>query len=160
MENQSGHHIKILRADRGTKYVSNEFLDFCKTHVIQKQFTAWYTPQQNDFFERKNKTIMEMARNMMEAKHLSNEYWVEAVATTVYIMNWCPKKSVKHKVLQESWTCMNHSVSHLKLFGCGAYAHVPDELRKKLDKKEKKCIFVGYSEETKAYKLYDPVLRK
>ena len=55
---------------------------------------------------------------------------------------------------------MNHSVSHLKSFGYVSYAHVPDELRKKLDKKGLKCIFVGYSEDTKAYKLYDPVARK
>ena len=55
---------------------------------------------------------------------------------------------------------MKHSVSHLKVFGCVAYAHVLDELRKKLDKKGHKCIFVGYSEDTKAYKLYDHVTRK
>ena len=55
---------------------------------------------------------------------------------------------------------MNHSVSHLKVFGCVAYAHVPDELRKKLDKKGWKCILVGYSEDTKAYKLYDHITRK
>ena len=55
---------------------------------------------------------------------------------------------------------MNHSVSHLKVFGCVAYAHIPDELRRKLDKKGQKCIFVGYSEDTKAYKLYDPVTKK
>ena len=46
------------------------------------------------------------------------------------------------------------------MFGCVAYAHVPDELRKKLDKKGQKCIFVGYSDNTEAYKLYDPVARK
>ena len=45
VENQSGHRIKILRTDRGGEYVSNEFLNFCKTHGIQKQFTARYTPQ-------------------------------------------------------------------------------------------------------------------
>ena len=76
-----------------------------------------------------------MACIMMETKHLSNEYWAEAVATTVYIMNRCLKKSVKNKVPQEAWTYMNHIVSHLKFFGCVAYAHVPDEVRKKLDKK-------------------------
>ena len=43
---------------------------------------------------------------------------------------------------------------------CVAYAHVLDELRKKLDKKGQKCIFVGYSEEKKSYKLYDLVTRK
>ena len=87
MENQSGHCIKILRTGKGGEYVSNEFLNLCKTHGIQKQFTVRYTPQQNGVTERKNRTIMEMARSMMEAKNLPNEYWVEAVATAVYIMN-------------------------------------------------------------------------
>ena len=119
MENQSAHHIKILRTDRGDEYVSNEFLNFCKTHGIQKYFTVWYTPQQNGVAERKNITIMEMVCSMMEAKHFPNEYWVEAVVTAVYIMNRCPTKSVKKKIPQEAWTGMNHIVSHLKFFGCG-----------------------------------------
>ena len=75
-------------------------------------------------------------------------------------MNRCLTKSVKNKVPQEAWTCMNHSVSQLKFFGCVAYAHVPNELRKKLDKKGHKCIFVGYSEDTKAHKFYKPIARK
>ena len=74
MDNQSGHHIKILRIDRGGEYVSNEFLNFCKTHGIKKQFIVQYTPQQNGVTERKNKTIMEMAHNMMESKQFPNEY--------------------------------------------------------------------------------------
>jgi hypothetical protein len=51
-------------------------------------------------------------------------------------------------------------VAHLKVFGCVTYTHAPDELRNKLDKKGWKCIFVGYSEETKSYKMYDPVTSK
>jgi hypothetical protein len=103
---------------------------------------------------------MEMMRNMLVAKHLSNEYWVDAVSTVVYIMNKCPTKSVRNKVPQEAWTGTKHNVTHLKLFGCVAYTHVPDELRKKLYNKGHKCIFFGYSEDTKAYKLYDPIERK
>ena len=60
----------------------------------------------------------------------------------------------------EACTGMNHSVYHLKFFGCVSYAHVLDELRNKVDKKGQKCIFVGYSEDTKAYKLYDHATRK
>jgi hypothetical protein len=78
---------------------------------------------------------MEMARNMLATKHLSNEYWDEVVETAVYIMNKCLTKSVKNKVPQESWTCMKHNVVHLKVLGCVTYAHVLDELRKKLDNK-------------------------
>ena len=81
---------------------------------------------------------------MLAAKHSPNEYWVEAVRTVVYIMNRCQTKSVKNKVAQEAWIGMNHSVSHLKKNYCVAYSHVPDELRKKLDKKGQKCIFVSY----------------
>ena len=72
---------------------------------------------------------------MLAAKHLSNEYWVEAVATTIYIMNKCPTKSVKNTIPQEAWTGMKHNVLHLKVFGCVMYAHVPYEPRKKLHKK-------------------------
>ena len=135
MDNQSGHHIKILRTDIGGAYDSNEFLNIYKTHGIQKQFTTWYTPQQNSISERKNRTIMEISPSMLVAKHLPNEYWGEAFATTIYIMNRCPTKSVKNKVPQEAWACMNHSVSHLKVFGYVAYAHVPDEVRKKIENK-------------------------
>ena len=72
-----------------------------------------------------------MASKLMALKHLLNEYWAEAVAVAVYIMNRCSTKSVKNKVPQEAWMGMNHSVSHLKVFGCVAYAHVPNELRRK-----------------------------
>ena len=44
----------------------------------------------------------------------------------------------------------------MKVFDCVAYAHVPDQLRKKFDDKGEKCIFFGYSDESKAYKLYNP----
>jgi hypothetical protein len=101
-----------------------------------------------------------MACSMLAAKHLSNEYWDEAIVTAVYIMNKCLTKSVKNKVSQEAWTCMKNNVVHLKVFGCVAYAHVPNELRKNLHNKRNKFIFVGYYEDTKAYKLYDRIERK
>ena len=65
---------------------------------IKRQFTTRYTPQQNGIVERKNRTIMEMARSMMKAKHLPNESWV------VYILIHSPTKSVKDKVPQEAWS--------------------------------------------------------
>ena len=50
------------------------------------------------------------------------------------------------RVPQEAWSGMSFNVSHIKVFGCVAYAHVPKELRGKLDDKSEKCIFIGYSE--------------
>ena len=105
--------------------------------AYKKKFTAWYTPEQNGVAKRKNRTIMEMARSMMASKHFPNEYWAETVEIAIYIMNLCSTKSVKNKFPEEAWTGKNHSVSLLNFFGCVAYAHILDELIRKLDKKGK-----------------------
>ena len=63
-------------------------------------------------------------------------------------------------VLEETWSGRKHSVTHMRVFGCVEYAHVPDELRKKLENKWEKCIFIGYNDDSKAYKLYNPSTKK
>ena len=63
-------------------------------------------------------------------------------------------------ILEEAWSERKHNVTHLRAFGCVAYAHDLDELRNMFDNKGKKCIFVGYSDESKAYKLYNPSTKK
>eukprot|EP00253_Pinus_taeda_P031458 PITA_31458 len=103
---------------------------------------------------------MEMERSMLKAKHFPNDYWVEVVACATYILNRCPTKSVQNIVPEEAWSGRKHSVARIRVFGCVAYAHVSDELRKKLDNKAEKCLFVGYSDESKEYKLYNPLNKK
>eukprot|EP00253_Pinus_taeda_P029009 PITA_29009 len=160
VENQSGLHIKILKTDRGGEYISKEFLRFCRENGIHKQFTARYTPQQNGVAERKNRTIMDMARSMLKAKNFPNDYWAEAVNCAAYILNRCPTKAVMNRVPEEAWSGRKQGVTHMRVFGCVAYAHIPDQLRRKLDSKGEKCLFIGYSEESKAYRLYIPSTKK
>jgi transposase InsO family protein len=144
VEKQSGLSIKILRSDGGGEYKSNALLEYWRHHGINKKFTTRYTPQQNGVVERKNHTIMEMARSKLSGKNLSNEYWAEVVAFAVYILNRIPTNIVRDMIPQQAWSGKHHSVSHFKVFGCIAYAHVPKETRSKLDDKSEKCIFVGY----------------
>ena len=103
---------------------------------------------------------MDMVRSMLKAKNLPNDYWAEAVNCAVYILNTCPTKAVLNKVPEEAWSGRKQGVTHLKVFGCVAYAHIPDQLRRKLDNKGEKCLFIGYSEESKAYRLYIPSTKK
>jgi hypothetical protein len=124
------------------------------------QTTARYTPQQNGVAERKNQTIMNMARTLLKEKNLSNIFWAEAVACSVYLLNRSPTTSLKMKVPQEAWSGTNLNVAYLRTFRCITYAHIPSELRKKLDDKSEKCIFTGYSETSKAYRLYNPISKK
>jgi hypothetical protein len=64
------------------------------------------------------------------------------------------------KVPQEAWSGKRLNVAHLTTFGCIAFPHIPSELRKKLNDRSEKCIFVGYSEISKAYRLYKPISKK
>ena len=84
---------------------------------------------------------MEMARSMLEAKNISNEFWVEAVACVVYILNRSPTKSVKNTIPQDAWNSRKHNVSHFRVFLCVSYSLVPSEVRKKLDIKVKMYLY-------------------
>lgn len=61
---------------------------------------------------------------------------------------------------EEAWSGRKPNVDYFKIFGCIAYAHIPDEKRKKLDDKGEKCVFLGVSEVSKAYKLFNPLTKK
>jgi transposase InsO family protein len=160
VENQSGHKLVTLRSDRGGEYTSKEFDKYCREQGIKHQFTTAYTPQQNGIAEWKNRTILNMTRTMLKEKGLPKQFWAEAVACSTYLLNRCPTKSVKNVTPQEAWSGYKPSVAHLKIFGCLAYSQVPESKRKKLDDRGEKCIFLGYSEESKAYKLYNPLTKK
>jgi hypothetical protein len=110
--------------------------------------------------ERKNWTIMDMAQRMLKEKHISNEYWGDAVLCSIFILNRCPTKTVRNRVSQEAWDGKPCNVSHLRIFGSIAFAHVPTEMRRRLDDRSERCIFVGYSEESREYKLYKPITQK
>ena len=160
VERQSGSPIKTLRTDRGGEYIYTPFMEYYKEKGIKRQLTVRKTPQQNGVAERKNRTIAEMARSMLKGKGLPNTFWAEAVNTAVFILNRSPTKAVQNKTPYEAWYKEKPQVHFLKIFGCIAYALVPSEQREKFDEKGEKYIFIGYSDESKGYRLYNPNTNK
>jgi hypothetical protein len=104
--------------------------------------------------------IIEIARAMLNEKNLPNYFWDEGVAIAVYIMNRTPIVAVHGMTPKEKFTCKKQDVSHLRVFDCIAYVHVPNENKSKLDPKVEKCIFIGYSLEQKGYKCFNPSIQK
>ena len=96
----------------------------------------------------------------MSEKNVPHTYWAEAVSIAVYIMNKTPTAAVHDVTPEEKFTSVKPDLSHLKVFGCIAYVHVPDELRTKLDPKAEKCVFIGYFLEQKGYMCYSPLKHK
>jgi transposase InsO family protein len=111
------------------KYFSNEFNEYLKEHGIQKKYSCSYSPQQNGVVERKNRHIVEITRAMLNDKKLPNYFWAEVVSTAVYIMNQTPIAVVHGMTPKEKFTSKKPDVSHLKVFGCITYVHVPYEKR-------------------------------
>ena len=96
----------------------------------------------------------------MAEKNMPHHFWAKVVNTAVHIMNKTPTAAVHDVTPEEKYTGTKPDLSHFKVFGCIAYVHVPDELRKKLDPKAEKCIFVGYSLQQKGYICYNPVMHE
>jgi hypothetical protein len=107
-----------------------------------------------------NMTLMEKKRCILNGVRLGKELWEEAVGTTCYLVNRSPSSTLDDKTPQEVWTGKEPSLTHIKVFGCDAYVHVPKENKSNLDKKAEKCIFIGYKDGLKGYKLWKPETKK
>ncbi len=146
VENEIGHKIKVLQSNNGGKFVSKKFYAFPAKCGIQRQISVPYSPQQNGVAEHANITIMECVRSMIFAQRLGFEFWGETVNMALYIKHQCPTKAIDSKTLQEAWSGRKLNVSHLRVFGCKAFAHVLNEKRTKLKSKSMPCVFLGYHE--------------
>ena len=160
MENACGQKLKTLHTDRGGECTSTEFEEFLQSAGVHHELAVPKTPEQNGVAERMNRTLVESVRSMLVDASLPHKFWAEALSTAVYLRNRSPTKAVDGMTPFEAWTGKKPSVSHLRVFGYKAFAHVPKDERGKLDSKAKKCILVGYGEETKGYRLYDPLKKR
>ena len=97
---------------------------------------------------------MEVVKTMTHDQDLPMHLWVEAARTTVYVQNRLSHNALEFKTLEEVYTEKKLEVSHIKIFGCLVYVHIPKEKITKLDPSSKKGIFVGYCEVSKALRIY------
>lgn len=155
-----GDQITTLRSDNGGEYTSAELQSWLAENGIHHETSAPRTPEQNGVAERYNRTILESAKSMLHFSGLKLELWAEASACAVYLLNRVLCKAMTDMTPYEGWHKRKPNLSHLRVFGCYAYAHVPKEERLKLDPKGLKCVFVGYCETQKAFRLRDPASNK
>lgn len=156
VENSQNKKIKFLRTDQGREYCSKEFEDFLKNEGIVHQKTNPYTAEQNGLSERSNRTIVERARCLLFEAGLDKKFWAEAANTAVYIKNRSVASGID-KTPYEMWTGRKPNLEGLRIFGSPVMVHIPKEKRTKWDKKSKKHILVGFPENIKGYRVYDPV---
>ena len=102
-----------------------------------------------------NRTLVEMARSMLAEQDLPLKLWAEAVYTASYLQNRLPSKAIEEDVTPiEKWCGHKPDVSHMRMFGSICYIHIPNQKRRKLDVKAKRGVFVGYSNQSKGYRVF------
>jgi hypothetical protein len=151
-EAETGERANYFRSDGGGEYGSSDFLKYLESKGIHHEKTNAYTPQENGVAERMNRTLVESARAMLNDAGLPKKYWGDAILHTAHILNRVPTRALKENLTpHEVFTGNKPSVAHIRVFGCKAYVHVPDERRRKLDAKSMECIHLGYAEHRKAF---------
>ena len=160
VKKETGHNILALRTNQGTEFLNATFDKYLDDMNISRQLSTTYTPQQNGYIERDNRTVMEMARSMLHAKDLPTILWVEAVNTAVYILNRTINYQLGTATPYERWFGSKPSINHLQVFGSLSWVFINNQVRSKLDPKSVQAYFVGYSSTSRAYRFWNPVTNK
>lgn len=92
---------------------------------------------------------------MLHSSKVPEELWAEACHTATYLLNRVGCKNIAGTTPFEAWFGKTPEYSHLRVFGCDAYAHVQKEGQSKFSAKSEKCIFVGYADTQKGYRLWN-----
>jgi transposase InsO family protein len=87
VQNEFGLRIKKNRSDNGTEFKNSQIEGFLEDEGIKHEFSSPYTPQQNGVVERKNRTLLDMARTMLDEYKTSDRFWAEAINTACYAIN-------------------------------------------------------------------------
>jgi len=133
IENQTRKKIKFFRLDNGGEFIANEFIEFYREFNIKKESIVPYNPEHNGVAERKNINIMEVSCAMLHDHNVPMFPWGEASNTMVYVQNKTLHRALYDKTPEEVFTGKKPGVSHLRIFGCPVYFHVPKEKRNKIE---------------------------
>lgn len=87
-------------------------------------------------------------------------FWPDVMHWANHVLNRSPTLIVKDMTPEEAGSGSKPSVEHLRVFGCIRHVHIPDVKGMKLDDKSVKCVLLGFSSESKAFKMFDPVEKK
>jgi len=127
-ENETNLKIKCLQSDNGGEFTSNDFENFFEKHGIKRQFSASRTPQQNDAVERKNRTVQEMARIMLNDSKVSYIFWKEVIHISFHILNIGLLRTNSDKKPYELWKGRLATINYFKVFGRKCYIKRKEEI--------------------------------
>ena len=157
VETQYNGVICFFRQDKGGEFIGNVWDEFFAEHGIRRENTVTATPQQNGVAERKNRILAELITALLNEAKLPKSFWGKALCTVNRVLNMLPSSALPPNTTPfEIIEKRKPDYSILRVFGCRAYALVDRKARKSLDSHVVPCIFLGYPEDFRGWRLWDP----
>jgi hypothetical protein len=154
-QNEFELKVKRIRSDNGSEFKNLQVEEYLEEEGIKHEFSAPYKPQQNSVVERKNRTLIDMARMMLGEFKTPERFWSEAVNTACHAID---NRVYLHRLLKktsyELLTGNKPNVSYFRVFGSKCYILVKKGRNSKFAPKAVEGFLLGYDSNTKAYRVF------
>jgi hypothetical protein len=154
-QNEFGLRIKKIRSDNRTEFKNSQIEGFLEEEGIKHEFSSPYMPQQNGVVERKNRTLLDMARTMLDEYKTLDRFWAEAVNTACYAINRLYLHRILKKTSYELLTGKKPNVSYFRVFGSKCFILVKRGRKSKFAPKAVEGFLLGYDSNTRAYRVFN-----
>jgi hypothetical protein len=158
-QNEFGLRNKKIRSDNGTEFKNSQIEGFLEEEGINHEFSSPYTPQQNGVMERKNRTLLDMARTMLDEYKTSDQFWAEAINIACYSINWLYLHRILKKTSYELLTGKKPNVSYFRVFGSKCFILFKRGRNSKFAPKAVEGFLLGYDSNTRVYRLFNKSTR-
>jgi transposase InsO family protein len=152
-QNEFDVKIKRVRSDNGTEFKNTNIEEYLDEEGIGHELSVPYTPQQNGIVERKNRTLIEAARTMLDEYKTSDSFWAEAINTACHALNRLYLHKLCHKTAYELLTGKKPNVSYFRVFGCKCFILNKKPKSSKFAFKVDEGIFLGYASNAHGYRV-------
>jgi hypothetical protein len=147
--------IKKIRSDNGTEFKNSQIEGFLEEEGIKHEFSSPYTPQQNGVVERKNRTLLDMARTILDQYKTPDRFWAKAINTACYSINWLYLLRILKKTSYELLTVKKPNVSYFRVFGSKCFILIKRGRNSKFAPKAVEGFLLGYDSNTRAYRVFN-----
>jgi hypothetical protein len=154
LNNEHPNCLKVIRSDNGTEFKNASFDEFCLEHGIDQQFFAPRVPQQNGVVEQKNRTLVEIARMMLDEHRTLRRFWADAISTACYISNRIFLRSILHLTPFKLRFGRKPYVSHFRPFGYKCFVLKCGNLDK-FESHSFDGILLVYTPHGRSYRVYN-----
>jgi hypothetical protein len=153
-QNEFGLRIKKIRSDNVTEFKNSQIEGFLEEEGIKHEFSSPYTPQQNGVVDRKNRTLLDKARTMLDEYKTSDRFWAEAINTACYSINRLYLHRILKKTSYELLTGKKPNVSYFRVFRSKCFILIKRGRNSKFDPKAVEGFLLGYDSDTRAYGVF------